>query len=45
VDIHIPCGHFSGGRGSWWRFHLLGYAAKEENMNVRFKLKHYPESD
>jgi hypothetical protein len=35
VDTHVPCGHFSGGRGSWWRFHLLGYAAKEETLNIR----------
>jgi len=35
MDTHVPCGHFSGGRGSRWRFHLLGYAAKEETMNVR----------
>jgi hypothetical protein len=21
-DIHVPCGHFSGERGTWWRFHL-----------------------
>jgi len=35
VDTHVPCGHFSGGRGSWWRFHLPGYAAKEETMNIR----------
>jgi hypothetical protein len=35
VDTHVPCGHFSGGRGSWWNFHLLRYAAKEEPMNIR----------
>jgi hypothetical protein len=35
VDSLLPCGHFSGGRGSWWRFHLLGNAAKEETMNIR----------
>jgi|SRR5580658_362673 hypothetical protein len=21
-DTHVPCSHFSGGRGTWWRFHL-----------------------
>jgi hypothetical protein len=35
VDTHVPCGHFSGGRGSWWNFHLLRYAAKEQTMNIR----------
>ena len=28
-------GHFSGGRGSWMRFHRLGYKAKEKTMNIR----------
>ena len=21
-DTHVPCGYFSCGRGTWWRFHL-----------------------
>ena len=34
-DNPIPCGHFSGGRGSWMRLHRLGYGAKEKTMNIR----------
>src|SRR5580692_4638900 len=34
-DTHVPCSHFSGGRGSWWRFHLLVHAAKEDTLNIR----------
>jgi hypothetical protein len=35
VDTRVPCGRLSGGCGSWWSFHLLVYAAKEETMNTR----------
>jgi len=35
ADTHVPCDHFSGGRGTWMRFHRLGDGAKEETMNIR----------
>jgi len=35
VNTHVPCGYFSGGRGSWVRFHRLGYGAKEKTIASR----------